>query len=687
MHRSLARAATAFALVALAADAPAIAEEGMWTFDRFPAARMQTEMGWAPDQPWLDRVMAGTARLPGCSGANVSAGGLLLTNHHCVITCVRSLSSAESDYLGAGFMARTREEERRCPGLQVSVLSAIADVTPRIDSATAGIPADAFAQARDGEITRIESECSRASRRCEVVTLYHGGRYGLYTYKRYDDVRLVFAPEHAMAAFGGDADNFNFPRYGLDFAFLRLYENNAPAATPRHLRMRFTPLEDNEIVLVTGNPGGTSRLLTTAELAFHRDVALPWRLGALTEARSRLIQYAAQGPDQARLSAPALQSVENTLKGLEGRRLALMDEAGFARVRAREADLQARVQRNRAAQREVGDAWGEIGAAQTAYRAFYHAHQHLDYRPAERSDLFLWARDIVRGAAERAKPSAERIPRYADARLGGVLQSLRAERPVDPAFEELNLALWLSKMREDLSGDPVLARVLGDEAPDALARRLAQSGLADPAERVRLWQGGAAAVAASTDPMIVFARAWDSDARAVRERYVTEVEGPNARAQERIARARFRAFGENAYPDATFSPRLSYGRIAGWTDPDGSAVAPFTRLSGLYERATGHAPYALSPRWIGARARLNPNVIYNAASTNDIIGGSSGSALLDRDGRVVGAAFDGNRHSLGGEYYYDGALNRMVSVGAEIMRAALADVYGMEALLAELEAE
>jgi hypothetical protein len=687
MRQNVRAAAAAIGMLALAA-APASSEEGMWTFDNFPVERMQREMGWAPDQAWLDRATAGTARLPGCSGANVSAEGLVLTNHHCVVACLASLSTAQANFLENGFMARVRADEVRCPGMSVQLLTGVADVTARIDAAVAASAPEDFARARDAEIARIEEECAAGARRCEVVALYQGGRYALHSYRHYDDVRLVFAPELAMAAFGGAEENFEFPRYCADFSFLRLYESGAPARTPDHLSMRFTPLAEDEIVLIAGSPGPTSRLRTVAELEFERDTGLPWQIASLGEARERLVTYAARGPDQARIAASTLQNLDNALKGLAGRRRALAEPSGLARVAAREADLQARVRRNRAAQREVGDAWGDIARAQAAHRRMFRRVQLLEQRAGERSLLFLWARDIVRGAAERQRPEAERLPRYAGARLRLVARGLRAGQATSPDFEALQLVLWFAQLRAQLGADdPVVRRILGDESPDVRAERLSRSRLADPAYRMLLWDGGAAAVAASDDPMVAFVRAWDDEARAVRGRFVAEVEAPVARAHERIARARFRAFGDSQYPEATLSPRLSYGRVAGWTEADGRAVAPFTYVAGLYDRATGAAPLAMSPSWLDARGRLDPLTIFNVSTSNDVIGGNSGSPLLDRDGRVVGAVFDGNIHSLGGEYFYDGALNRAVTVAATVMHAALVEVYAMDALAAELRGE
>ncbi len=636
--------------------------------------------GLGPDRPWLDRAMAAAARLPGCSGVNVSASGLVLTNQHCLIACMQALSSPRRDVLETGFFARTRQQETRCPNLSVSVLIGVSDVTLRI-AAAAGAGQN-FAQARNSAIADIESQCGSES--CEVVTLYQGGRYALYRYRQFDDVRLVFAPDRAAAAFGGAADNFSFPRYCADFAFVRLYANGAPAATPAHLSMRFDPLTAGDIVLTAGNPGATSRLKTSAELVFERDVSLPSQLAVLAETRARLLAFSRRGMSQERSAGAALQALENAQTALAGRLRALGDEAEFAGIIAREQDLQARVRRNRAAQREIGDAWGEIARALTAYRNFYPAHQLLEARAGERSELFAWARDLVRAASEREKPEAARLPRYSQARLAELGLGLQTEHSADPALEEVHLGAWLSALRARLT-DAQALYVFAGASPEDLARALSHSRLADNSYRTRLWHGGAAAIAASDDPMIAFVRAWDEDARLVRTKFEREVEAPIARARERIAVARFRAFGVAQYPEANFSPRVSFGRVEGWAEPGGRAVGAFTRVDGLFARA-GAEPLALSPTWIAARSRLAAGAHFNLASSNDVTPGNSGSPLLDRDGRVVGVVFDGNRHALGGEYFYNGALNRAVSVAAPLIRTALADVYAMDALLEELQA-
>lgn len=674
-------------------------EEGMWTFDNFPVERMQREMNWAPDQAWRNRVAAGIARIEGlCSASVVSGEGLVLTNQHCIRECVAELSSDRADYLANGFLPRTRAEERRCEGMAVQRLISVADVTAQIDEATAGVAREVLSSTLYRTIGEIETACrgDDAAIRCEVASLYRGGRYALHRYRRYEDVRLAFAPETEMAHFGGEPDNFNFPRYSLDFAFLRLYENGAPAMTPEPLRLRFSPLSEDEIVLVAGFPGFTSRQSSVAQLAFQRDHILPFRLGLLAELRGRLLAYSALGVSQARVAADNLLSAENSYKAFNGRRLALVDTASFARVAEAEADLRARVRRNRAAERDMGDAWADVERAQAAYRGFYVRHQLLELRAGGgpvgspgASELFNWARDLVRAGDERAKPNAERLPRYSETRLGAVEQSVLANRPVHGEFEEVLLAFWLSKMREHLTmDDPAVRAALGSESPEAAARRIvAGTRLADPAERERLWRGGAAAVQASDDPMIVFVRAWDGEARAVHQRYLREYERPAAQASERIAQARFRAFGTSMYPDATFTPRLTYGRVRGWTELDGRVIGPFTRISGLYERAADDHPYRLSRRWIEARPRLAGDTIFGVATSNDITGGNSGSPLLDREGRVVGVVFDGNMHSLGGDFFYDGTLNRAISVATTTMRASMIDVYGADALVAELDAD
>ncbi len=669
---------------ALVIAAPARADEGMWTFDNIPAAQMRQSIGFAPDQAWLDRVRLGSAKFGGgCSAAIVSAEGLVQTNQHCARSCLQNLSRPGQDVGATGLSAMTRAEERQCAGLFVDVLTATSDVTQQVITATQGQTGAAFTTARNTAIATLERACKgdAADRRCQVVSLYRGGQYALYTYKRYDDVRIVFAPEMTAASFGGDPDNFNFPRYSLDVTYARIYENGRPAVTPNRLKWRSTPLTENEPAFIPGSPGGTSRQMTLAQLEFQRDRMLPYRLESLSEMRGRLVQFRSENPENARMAASALLSVENSYKGIGGRRLALSDPAVFAVKQRAEAELRTRLRGDR----DALAAYDEVGRAMTAYRTFWLAHDLVETNPAT-NRLLGWARTIVRGAAEREKPDGQRLAEFSDSRLPATARGVLADTPAEARLMQLQIEFWVSKLRERLTADdPVVKLVLGRESPEGLAQRLvAGTKLTDPAERKRLWDGGSAAVAASTDPLIVFMRSWDAEARALKARYENEVDGPILRAQERLVKARFRIYGTSIYPDATGTLRLSYGRVTSWTYA-GQTVTPFTRTPGLFARATGAEPFTLHPRWLAAQGALSPDTIFNVTTTHDIIGGNSGSPLIDRNGDVVGAVFDGNIHSLGGEYIYEGATNRAVSVTSTIIEEALTKVYGRADLVAELK--
>jgi hypothetical protein len=499
-------------------------------------------------------------------------------------------------------------------------------------------------------------------------------------------VRLVFAPELDTAFFGGDPDNFSFPRYCLDVSYVRLYEDGRPAATPHHFAWADTPLKEGDPVFISGNPGTTSRALTPAELAFQRDHVLPFRLELHADMRGRLLTFSQESPEKARIAADTLFSVENSFKARLGRRLALVDVAAFDAKRAEQARLERAIAGNPQLAASVGDAPKEIADAIADYRGFYQLHYLAETGAGQGSDLFTFARMLVRAAAEREKPDAERLSAYTTSNLAKIEAALAASAPVEKPLETLLLSFWLSKTREYLTADdPFVHALLGSQSPEALAARLvAGTKLDDAAERKRLFAGGAKAIAASTDPMIVFVRGWDDQARIIRKRYEEEVEGPVAKAHERLAKARFALYGASIYPDATFTLRMSYGRVAGWTEPSGRVVAPFTTFGGLSKRATGAPPYRLAPAWAEGVAGLNPDTIFNVSTTNDIIGGNSGSPLIDRQGRVAGAAFDGNIHSLGGEYFYDARLNRTTSVASTAIKEALVKIYRAPALADEL---
>jgi hypothetical protein len=522
--------------------------------------------------------------------------------------------------------------------------------------------------------------------RCQVISLYDGGQYKLYTYRKYSDVRLVFAVEFDTAFFGGDPDNFNFPRYDLDFSFLRLYENGKPVATPEHLKWNASAPKEGDLVFVAGNPGGTDRQLTADELITLRDVTQPTALLLGSELRGRYTRFAQESAEHARIVNRDLFGLENGLKAQRGEHQALLQPQLIAQKRKADLELKAKVDADPKLKAEIGDPWAEIAKAQTERIALYKRYTFLEGRAGYGSTLFGYARTLVRGAAERPKPNSERFREFADARLPLVEKNLLDRRPVYTDVEQLKLEFWFTKLREEMTADaPETALVLGKDSPESLARALSASKLADAALRRKLWEGGMAAVRASDDPMIRFVLKIDSAARAVRKAEEERVAGPMDRASERIARARFAVYGSSVYPDATFSLRLSYGKITGWTEP-GRTIMPFTDLRGLYARATGQFPFALAPRWVEAKTKIDLNTVFDMSSDNDIIGGNSGSPLINAKGEVIGAIFDGNIHSLGGDYFFDPKLNRAVSVSTAAMTEALTKVYGRDRLVAELTA-
>jgi hypothetical protein len=684
----VAHAAALLAVIIGAAFAlPAAADEGMWTFDNFPAAAVKAKYGVSIDKTWLDHIQASAVRLSvGCSASVVSAEGLVVTNNHCVADCSQNLSTPTQDYFKGGFTTAKREDERLCPGMQAEILLNIADVTDRILKASAGKTGHDFVVARDAEIGAIEKTACAAKealQRCQVISLYQGGQFKLYVYRKYSDVRLVFAPEFATAFFGGDPDNFNFPRYDLDMAFVRLYEGGKPAHMADHLRWNAAAPKEGDPVFVAGNPGSTNRLFTADQLEAMRDFVLPETLLRLSEERGLLIRFGDESAERARLSNDDLFGDENAFKALHGEEQTLADPEFIEAKRREDEALKAKVAADPKLAAEIGDPWGEIAKAQIDRAALFPSYTWLENAGRD-SHLYSYARTLVRAASERAKPNAERLPEYADARLPLVEKTLLDAVPVDADLEQLKLQFWLTKIREVLTVDALETETfLGKESPQSLSKRLAGSRLADPAVRKTLWDGGQAAVAASDDPMIRYVLATDPTARAARKAYEDAVTGPTDRAQQRIAHARFAVYGVSVYPDATFSLRLSYGAIAGWTY-HGKTIPAATRFGGLYERATGQDPFALPQRWIDAKGRLNPDTVFNISTTNDITGGNSGSPLINAEGEVVGAMFDGNIHSLGGAFAYDPALNRGVAVTAAAETEALEKVYGETALVKEL---
>ena len=673
-------AALAFGCLALVATA----DEGMWTFDNFPTKQVQQKFGWAPDKAWLDRVQAAAVRLTGgCSASFVSPDGLVLTNHHCVATCVQNLSTASQDYIENGFVADSRDKERLCPGQQAEVVTSIGDVTPRVQTAIGKKTGADLVNARDAEIGTIESESCKDTEkeRCQVVTLYGGGQYKLYRYRKYSDVRLVWAPEQQAAFFGGDPDNFNFPRFNLDAAFLRVYENGKPAATPQFLKWNARAPEAGEPTFVVGNPGSTQRLFTTSQFDFRRDAYFPEFVPLVAEYRGRLLAEMDDDPEKTRTGNDRLHGVENGYKVFIGQWKALRDDEFTARLSKAERELRDRVKGNA----EIGDPWTAIDQAVAKFKPYFTDYLMLEDRAGWRTDLFTYARELVRGAIERGKPAAERLPAYAESRLPLLEKTLTDEEPSYPWLEEMTMAFWLSKTRELLTADdPRVKELLGKESPEQLAKRLVSgTKLGDAKVRKELWNGGLKSVQASQDPMIQFVLALEKHARPILDRYRAEYDAPVTVAQAKLANARFAAFGETAYPDATFSLRISYGAVEGWNE-EGKEVPFATRFNGVFDRETGAFPYDIAKKIGAAEERIDKQTVYNFVTTNDIIGGNSGSPVIARDGSVLGAAFDGNIHSLGGSYGYDPSVNRTVVVSSAAVQEALEKIYPAPALIKEL---
>ncbi|HEX7643680.1 MAG TPA: S46 family peptidase [Burkholderiaceae bacterium] len=665
------------------------ASEGMWTLDNLPAKKMQAEYGFAPDQAWVTKAMHSSLRIAGgCSASFVSANGLVMTNHHCASSCLAQRSTATKDLIRDGFLAAKPEDELRCPEIELNRLENITDVTDQVKKATAGLEGKAFREAQNAVKAKLESACvggDKAKLRCDVVDLYHGGRYHLYKYHRFQDTRLVFAPEKAMAFFGGDPDNFMFPRYDLDLTLLRAYEDGKPVQPADYYPFSKNGAAEGEMVFVTGHPGATQRQLTVAQLQTLRDIGLIEGMARIAEIRGVLEQYSKTGTEAKRTADHDIFSVENTYKAYHGRLATLLDPAFMAQKEKEEAALRKYVAGKPELAKKVGGAWDAIAKAQEAYRRINKPFLMTERAYGFQGDYFRFARILLRGTEEHTKPNAERFPEYADAKLPEVEQRLFSDAPVYPELEKVKLSLSLTKLREWLGPDDALVKqVLGNKSPDDVAAELiAGTRLGDPAVRKALWQGGKDAVAKSDDPFIKLAALVDVPARAIRKRYEAEVESVEQKNAELIAQARFAQQGTSAYPDATFTLRLSYGEVKGWQEGE-HAVPAFTNFGGAFARETGADPFALPASWHAAKDKLGMNDPLDFVTTNDIIGGNSGSPMVNKKGEVVGLIFDGNIESLGGAFWYEGHTNRAVAVHSNAILEALDKIYGAPQIANEL---
>ena len=663
------------------------AEEGMWTFDNPPRKQLEEKYGFSPTRKWLDHVRLASVRFnDGGSGSFVSPHGLVLTNHHVARGQLQKISSERKDYIREGFYAATRDKEMKSPDLEVNVLVSMENVTSRVQAALnkAKTPEAEYA-AREAVIADIERESqNKTGLRSDVVTLYQGGEYWLYRYKRYTDVRLVFAPEQQIAFFGGDPDNFTYPRYDLDMALFRVYENGRPIESKEFLRWNPRGAGDNDLVFVAGHPGSTQRQATMAELAYERDVVEPKLINIIKHRIEVLQRYSAEGAEQARRAGSQIFSLENTLKAYEGRHRGLLDRSVMAKKRMEEDEFRAKVMASPEWQARYGGAWTAIAEAESkatshAREMFFHG---LD------SQLANIARTVVECAAELKKPDGERLPGYHDAQLDSLRFRLASPAPI---YKETEIARITAALELDLaeagSDDPFLKIMLnGRTAKEAAAELVNKSNLEDPSVRKKLMEGGEAAIAASDDSMIVLARKLDPARREFTKWMKDNVDSVVLRSGEQLGKARFAVYGKTIYPDATFTLRLSYGQVKGY--PMNGTKAPYeTTLYGLYDRSAGFdfdGPFDLPARFKEGRGKLDLATPFNFVTSNDIIGGNSGSPVINRDAEIVGLIFDGNIESLVGDFVYEGERNRAVAVHTGAMTEVLRKLYGAQEVVDEL---
>jgi hypothetical protein len=676
-------------VLAAAAPTRAKAEEGMWAVNTFPAEQVEKAYGFKPTQKWLDHVRMSSLRLArGCSASFVSHRGLVQTNHHCAESCLEDLSSKGKNYLAEGFYAKEFADEVKCPTVEANQLVEITDVTGRMHKALDGKDGAAFSEADKAEKASIARECAGEGDkfRCDVVSLYDGGVYNLYKYRRFQDVRLVMAPEQSIAFFGGDPDNFEFPRYDLDVSYMRVYVDGRPFDSDgNYFPYAKVDSRPGDLTFTSGHPGATDRLTTVAELEEQRDRLLPVRLFRLSEFRGLLTEFATKGVEEARISRGTLFGVENSLKALKGRFSALVDPAIIKARAASEADLRAKVDADPEMKAQYGEAWNTISATLAGFRDWRDRYNYIEGGSGFSSHLFGYAEALVRRAAEVQKPDEQRLEEYTEANFPMTRQSLVSQTPIYPELERLELTFSLTKMREVLGpDDPFVRKVLGKKSPAQLAAELVDGSiLANAKTRTQLLEGGQAAIDASTDPMIVLVRGLDGDMRVLRKDFEDKVKAPLTKSSSQISKARFKVYGTSAYPDATFTLRLSYGSEKGYRQ-NGKDVISFTKIGGAFERATGADPFALPGSWLAAQAVLNMEQPFNFVTTNDIIGGNSGSPVINKAGEVVGLIFDGNIQSLGGDFGYDGEVNRAVAVNVGALRETLIKVYHADRLVEEL---
>jgi hypothetical protein len=666
----------------------ATADEGMWLYNEAPKDKIKAKYGFELTQEWLDHVRLSSVRFNnGGSGSFVSADGLTFTNHHVGAGCVQQISTEGHDYIKTGFYAKTQADEVKCPALELNQLVGIEDVTDKINAGVkAGMSAAEIGKAQRSAMSQVEKDCTGATGlRCDVVTFYSGQVYNLYKYKKYTDVRLVFAPEFDIAFFGGDPDNFEYPRYDLDITFFRVYENDKPAHLDNYLKWSPTGVSNNDLIFVSGHPGSTSRLLTMPQLEFLRDVQYPSVLKFLNQRIALLQDFSKQSEENARIAQEDIFGLQNSQKAITGYNAGLLDKSIMQSKAADETKLKASFKAD--AKNAGSDPWDEIAQAMKLQQSIYNNMTYLE-RQRGFPRLAQIARVLVRAGVEKAKPNDQRMREFRDSALPSLEQQLFSSEPVYKNLETLELTASLGEMQDVLGKEnsDVQKLLQGKTPGDAAKDLIGNTKLEDVAVRKQLYEGGEAAVEASTDPLIVAMRGIDQDARDARKEFEDKVDSIVRRDGTEIAKARFAQSGFSQPPDATFTLRLSYGVVKGYQD-SGKAIPFDTNMGGAFEHAAAHdgkPPYALPESWNKSKSKIDLKTPLNFVSTADIIGGNSGSPTVNKKGEVVGIIFDGNIQSLSWNFAFNEVQARAVSVDSRGIQEALRKIYGATALADEL---
>lgn len=657
----------------------AFADEGMWLFNAPPKDKIKSKYKFEITQPWLDHLRLASVKPGGGSASFVSPDGLVFTNHHIGRGCIHDVSTPDKDYMKLGFYAKTREEEPKCPGMTMLNLQDIKDVTKEVEDVAKPAMSDAeVGNAQRTEIAKLEKDCTDMQNNivCNVVTLYAGGMYHLYKYKRYTDIRLVMAPEYDMAFFGGDPDNFTYPRYDLDITFLRVYENNAPAKTPNYLKFSDKPIKEGDLVFVSGHPGSTGRLLTMSQLEYLRDVAYPYTLKALDTRVKALFEFAGKSEENRRTAENPIFGAQNSYKAITGYQSGLLDKNLMATKAADEKKLREAVAKDPEMAKQFGGAWDAIAAAMTWQKDNFNRINFMT-EGAVPGRLALYARQIVRMADPASGP-----------RQPGMDQMMAAATPIDKDLEILQMKLQFETILDKMgANDPFVKTILADKTPaDRAAELVNGTKLGDAAYRKELMDGGKTAVDASTDPLIVLMMKIDSDARAIRKEVDDKAASVIRRNSTLIAKARFKVYGTSFAPDATGTLRLSYGINKSYME-NGKKVNYFTTMGQAFDYSAKHDnkdPYKLPDSWMKAKSAIDPKTQFDSVNTSDIIGGNSGSPAVNKDLEVVGIIFDGNIQSLPMNYLYEDVVGRAVITNSTAVLEALRKVYKADALADEV---